>query len=113
MDLDSGIWVVCNPVIEVDGVRRVSLSTAAWCGVADVVCGSAVDCASSDNMGNNESNGGVLPAREGTSFTKFPTVEEERVTFLLYYMSINPKAIINMPITTNVISIILGDKLKG
>ena len=36
VDLDSGIVVLCNPVIEVDGVRRVSLSTAAWCGVADV-----------------------------------------------------------------------------
>ena len=90
MDLDSGIGVVCNPVIEVDGGRRVSLSTAAWCGVADVVCGSAVDCASSDNMGNNESKDGVLPVREATSFTRFPTVEEERVTLLLYHMSINP-----------------------
>ena len=40
----------------------------------------AVDCASLDNMGNNESKDGVLPAKEGTSFTKFPTVEEERVT---------------------------------
>ena len=64
-------------------------------------------------MGNNESNDGVLPAKEGTGFTKFPTVEEERVTFLLYHMSTSPKAIINMPITTNEISIILGDKLKG
>ena len=55
VDLDSGIGVVCNPVIEVDGLRRVSLSTAAYCRVTDVACGSAVDCASLDNMGNNES----------------------------------------------------------
>ena len=93
VDLDSGIGFVCNPVIEVDGVRRVSLSTAACCGVADVACGSVVDCASSDNMDNNESKDGVLPAKEGTSFTKFQTVEEERVTFLLCHMSYSPKAL--------------------
>ena len=69
VDLDSGIGVVCNPAIEVDGIRRVSLSTAACYGVADVACGSAVDCASLDNMGNSESKDGVLPAKEGTSFT--------------------------------------------
>ena len=64
VDLDSVIGVICNPVIEVDGARRVSLSTAAWCGVADVACGSAVDCANSENRGNNGSKDGVLPARK-------------------------------------------------
>ena len=69
--------------------------------------------ASLDNMGNNESKDGVWSAKEGTSLTKFPTVEEERVAFLLYHMSIIPRGIIHMPITTNRINIILGDKLKG
>ena len=109
VDLGIGIGIVCNPVIEVDGLRRVSLSTAAWCGVADVDCGSAIDCASSDNMGNNESKDGLLPAKEGTSFTKFPTVEERGAVFLSYHISITPEAII----TTNITRIILGDKLKG
>ena len=77
VDVDSGIGVVCNPVIEVDGVRRVSLSTAAWCGVADVDCIAAIYCASADNMGNNESKDGVLPAKEGIGFTQSPTVEEK------------------------------------
>ena len=113
VDLDSGIGFVCNPGIEVDGVTRVNLSTAACCGVADVACGSVIDCASSDNMGNTESKDGVLPAKEGTSFTKSLTIEDERVPFLLYHMSTSSKAIINMPITTYVINIILGDKLKG
>ena len=67
VDLDSSIGVVCNPVIELDGVRRVSLSTAPRCGVADVDSGSAIDCASSDNMCNNEFKDGVLPAKEGIS----------------------------------------------
>ena len=80
---------------------------------ADVDCGSAIDCVSFDNMGNNESKDGLLPAKEGISFTKFPTVEKEGVTFLLYHMTITPEAIINMPITTNITRIILGEKLKG
>ena len=113
VDLDSGIGVVCNPVIKVDGVRRVSLSTAVWCGVTDVACISAIDCASSDNTGNNESKDGMLLTKEGKSFTEFSTVEEERVAFLLYHMSITPEAIIIMLLMTNIISIILGDNLKG
>ena len=54
--------------------------------------------ASLDNMGNNESKDGALPATEGT---KFPMVEEERVAFLLYYMNIIPRAITQMPTVTN------------
>ena len=63
-------------------------------------------------MSNNESKDGVLPAKEGKSLIKFLTVEDERVALLLYHMSITHKAIINMPITTNRINKILGDKLK-
>ena len=35
--------------------------------------------ASSDNISNNESNDGVLSAKEGISLIKFPIVEEGRV----------------------------------
>ena len=69
--------------------------------------------ASLNNIGNNESKDGILPAKEGTSLTKFPIVEEERVAFPLYHMNIIHRAIISMPITTNIINMILGDKLKG
>ena len=62
-------------------------------------------------MGNNESKDGVLPAREGTSLTKFQTVEEE--AFLLYHIGIIPRAITHMPTTTNKDKMILGDRLKG
>ena len=81
VDVYSGIGVVCNPVIEVDGVRKVSLSTATWYGVTGVACGSTIDCASSDNMGNNESKDGVLQAKEGTSFTKFPNSGRRKSSF--------------------------------
>ena len=62
-----------------------------------VICELVLEDASSDNMGNNKSKDGVLPTKEGTSLTKFPTVEEERVAFLLYHMNIIPRAIMNMP----------------
>ena len=78
-----------------------------------MVCELGLEDASLDNMGNSESKDGVLPAKEGTSLTKFPTVEEERVAFLLYHMSIIPRAVIHMPITIKRINIILGDRLKG
>ena len=64
-------------------------------------------------MGNNESKDGVLPAKEGTSLTKFPIVEEKRVAFLLYHMNIIPRAITHMPTVTNRVKMILGDRLKG
>ena len=54
-----------------------------------------------DNMGNNESTDGVLPAKEGTSLIKFPIVKEERVVFLLYHMNIIPRAITDMPTVIN------------
>ena len=64
-------------------------------------------------MGNNESKDGVLPAKEGTSLIKFPIVEEESVTFLLYHMNIIPRATTHMPTITNRAKMILGDRLKG
>ena len=51
-------------------------------------------------MGNNESNDGVLLAKEGTILTRFPMVEVERVAFLLYYMNIIPRVITHMPTVT-------------
>ena len=69
--------------------------------------------ASLDNMGNNESKDGVLPAKEGTSLTKFPIVEEEIVALLLYHMGIIHRAITHMPTITNRAKMILGDRLKG
>ena len=43
-----------------------------------MACELVLEDASLDNMGNNVSEDGVLPAKEGTSLTKFQTVEEER-----------------------------------
>ena len=38
---------------------------------------------SSDNMGNKEFSVGVFSIKEGTSLTRFPTIEEVREVFLL------------------------------
>ena len=65
--------------------------------------------ASLDNMGNNESNDGVLTAKEGTSLIKFPMVEEERVAFPLYHMNIIPREITHMPTVTNNAKMSLGE----
>ena len=78
-----------------------------------MVCDLVLEDASLDNMGNNKSNDGVMSAKEGTGLTKFPIVEEERVAFLLYHMSIIPRAITPMPTTTNSVKMILRDRLKG
>ena len=66
-----------------------------------MVHGLVLEEASSDNMGNNETKDGILSAKEGTSSTKFPTVEEEKVAFLLYYMNMIPSAITHIPTVTN------------
>ena len=65
--------------------------------------------ASSDNMGNKEFSVGTFSLKEGTSLTKFPTVEDVREAFLLCYMNITPRAITHMPIDTNKAKISLGD----
>ena len=77
-----------------------------------MVCDLVLEEASSDNMGNNECKDGVLPAKEGTSLTKFPIVGEERVAFLLYHMNIIPRATTDMPTITNRGKMILGDRLE-
>ena len=81
VDADSDVGVVCSLVINIDGVRKVSLSAAACCEVVGVACELVLEDASLDNMGNNKSKDGLLPAKKVTSLTKFPTVEEERVVF--------------------------------
>ena len=97
----------CSPGVNIGGVRKVTLSAVAQCEAAvGVVCDLVLEEASLDNMGNNESKDGVLPAKEGKSLTKFPTVEEERVAFLLYHMSIIPRAITHMPTITNIVKMI-------
>ena len=52
---------------------------------------------SSDNMGNKEFSVGTFSFKEGTSVTKFPTVEVVREAFLLYHMKMIPMAITHMP----------------
>ena len=69
--------------------------------------------ASSNNMGNKESNEGVSSTREGTSLIKFPIVEEERVAFLLYHMNIIPRSITHVPTVINRAKMTLGESVKG
>ena len=68
---------------------------------------------SSNNMGNKEFNVGTFSFKEGTSLTKFPTVEDVREAFLLYHMKIIPMAITHMPTDTNNAKISLGDNENG
>ena len=72
-----------------------------------------LEAASSDNMGNKEFSVGTLSLKEGTSLTKFPTVEEVREAFLLYHMNITPRAITHMPTDTNKAKISVGDNENG
>ena len=68
---------------------------------------------SSDNMGNKEFSVGTLSPREGTSLTKFPTVEDVREAFLLYLMNITPRAITHTPMDTNKAKMSLGCNENG
>ena len=52
-------------------------------------------------MGNKEFSAGTFSFKEGTSLTKFPTVEDVREAFLLYHMNIIPMVITHMPTDTN------------
>ena len=52
-------------------------------------------------MGNKEFSIGTFSFKEGTSLTKFPTVEDVREAFLLYHMKIISIAITHMPTDTN------------
>ena len=64
-------------------------------------------------MGNKEFSRGTLSFREGTSLTKFPTVEDVREFFLLYHMNITPRTITHMPMDTNKAKISVGDSENG
>ena len=69
--------------------------------------------ASSNNMGNKEFSVGTLSLKEGRSLTKFSTVEDIRVAFLLYHMNITSRAITHMPTDTNKAKISVGDNEMG
>ena len=64
-------------------------------------------------MGNNKFSVGTCSFKEGTSLTKFPTVEAVRVAFLLYHMNIIPMEIAHMPTDTNKAKMSLGDNKNG
>ena len=64
-------------------------------------------------MGNKEFSVGVFSIKEGTSLTKFPTMEDVREVFLLYHMNMIPKTIKHKPIVTNKAKMSLGDNKSG
>ena len=68
---------------------------------------------SSDNMVSKEFSVGIFSFKEGTSFIKFPTVEDVREVFLLYHMKIIPMAITHMPVIINKARMSLGDNENG
>ena len=64
-------------------------------------------------MGNKEFSVGTFSFKEGTSLTKFPTVEDVREAFLLYHMKTIPMAITHMPMDTNDAKMSFGDIKNG
>ena len=64
-------------------------------------------------MGNKKFSIGTSSFKEGTSLTKFPTVEDVREAFLLYHMKIIPMVIIHMPTDTNNAKMSFGDSING
>ena len=64
-------------------------------------------------MGNKGFSVGTFSFEEGTSLTRFPTVEDVRDAFLLYHMNIAPIAITHMPTVTNKAKMSLGDNKNG
>ena len=66
-----------------------------------------------DNMGNKEFSVGIFSFKEGTSFIKFPTMEDVRKVFLLYHMNIIPMAITHMSTDINKAKMSLGDNENG
>ena len=81
--------------------------------MAGVITFSLLEDVSSGNMGNKEFSVHTFLFKEGTSSTKFPTVEDVREAFLLYHMNIIPMAITHMPTDTNKAKMSLGDKENG
>ena len=64
-------------------------------------------------MGNKVFSVSVFSIKEGTSLTRFPTVEAVREVFLLYHMNMIPKVIKHIPIATNKAKMSLGDNENG
>ena len=64
-------------------------------------------------MGNKEFSVSVFSIKEGTSLTRFPTMEEVREVFLLYHMNMIPKTIKHKPIATNKGKMSLGGNENG
>ena len=56
---------------------------------------------------------GTFSFKEGTSLTKFSTVEDVRESFLLYHMNIIPMAITHMSADTNKAKMSVGDNENG
>ena len=81
--------------------------------MVDVIIVLFLEDASSDNMGNKEFSVGIFPFKEGTSLTKFPTVEDVREAFLLYHMNIIPMAIRHMPTDNNKAKMSVGITKMG
>ena len=88
-------------------------SSSVVCGRVETVVGVIIDSfledASSDNMGNKEFSLGTLTLREGTSLTKFSTVEDVREAFLLYHMNITLRTTTHIPTNTNKAKMSLSD----
>ena len=64
-------------------------------------------------MGSKEFSVGIFSFKEGTSFIKFPTMEDVREFFLFYQMNRIPMAITLMPIVINKAKISLGGNENG
>ena len=64
-------------------------------------------------MGRKEFNVGIFLFKGGTSFIKFPNVEDVREVFLFYHMKIIPMAITHMPVIILKARMSLGDNENG
>ena len=69
--------------------------------------------ACSDNMGNKESNVGILSFNDGINLSKFPIVVEVTEVFLLYHMKRIPMTMAHIPVSTNRAYISFGDIENG
>ena len=90
-------------------------SSSGVCNGWETVTGEITSCegVSSDNMGSKEFSVGIFSFKEGTSFIKFPTVEDVREVFLLYHMKIISIAITHTPVIINKARRSLGDNENG
>ena len=64
-------------------------------------------------MGSKDFSVGIFSFKQGTSFIKFPTLEDVREVFLLYHMKIISMTITHMPVTINKARMSLGDNENG